>query len=134
MTEESTPHDPTGARSERCDLQLPADPDQARMLLRVLSDAATNALTLLDLDDHDLDAWARNDVDALSPKAVDATTDGEFATTSYRDELGIIAEELGILLKGAPPPREEIGGGTYECHVLFSNEEDLEGFLADGVA
>ncbi len=80
--------DPSNVQSERCDLQLPADPDWARAHLRVLIEAAQAALTLLDLNDHDRDAWARGDWDALSPDAVAATevlTDP--AATAYRDEL-----------------------------------------------
>ena len=78
-------------------LQLPSNREEARLLLLVLVDFAEAALTLLDLDDDDLDAWARQDWDELSLHAIAATDVlGEMTPTAYRDALDVVASETEV--------------------------------------
>ncbi len=108
MSQAAAIHDLSNARRKRFGPQLPPNGEEARLLLRVLRDAAEVALTLLALENHDVDAWARGTWDELSPDAR-AAVDllGTTEATAYRDTLDVIAEEIQCLMEDAPPPRLE---------------------------
>ena len=108
MSRAAAIHDLSKARRKRFGPQLPPNHEDARLLLRVLRDFAGAALTLLDLEVHDIDAWARREWSELSPDAraaVDVL--GATEVTAYRDALDAVEEEIQCLMEDAPAPRPE---------------------------